>query len=316
MNVEVLSQQLKRTILRHYKTVFLLLFGALALLLYLTTLLSQASSLSDTFVDVAIYIIYILLVLILSSITFVGYSLLEEEPLVEINSYTPQRDVLEIEALLDQKEEVFQEKVIEKPAGFAVVLNRARESLISGSTVRMKGYLLVEESEPEQMAAYLSQQHPQITAVTLLMIKLNRAETILEQFEISYRDDVLISIEESDTVSQEAVQLLDKTLQQELSPLYEECLSLAGLQRSEVREILRHVDKKELMFALKGATQELQESFFANMSSKASTEFKNALRSLTHIEQTKSQNAVKNLYLLAEQLRENGKIRAINQRTG
>ncbi len=312
MNVEVLSQQLKRTILRHYKTVFLLLFGALALLLYLTTLLSQASSLSDTFVDVAIYIIYILLVLILGSITFVGYSLLEEESLVEISSYTPQRDVLEIESLLDQKEEVFQEKVIEKPAGFAVVLNRARESLISGSTVRMKGYLLVEESEPEQMAEYLSQQHPQITAVTLLMIKLNRAETILEQFEISYRDDVLISIEESDTVSQEAVQLLDKTLQQELSPLYEECLSLAGLQRSEVREILRHVDKKELMFALKGATQELQESFFANMSSKASTEFKNALRSLTHIEQTKSQNAVKNLYLLAEQLRENGKIRAIN----
>ncbi len=316
MNVEVLSQQLKRTILRHYKTVFLLLFGALALLLYLTTLLSQASSLSDTFVDVAIYIIYILLVLILGSITFVGYSLLEEEPLVEINSYTPQRDVLEIESLLDQKEEVFQEKVIEKPAGFAVVLNRARESLISGSTVRMKGYLLVEESEPEQMAEYLSQQHPQITAVTLLMIKLNRAETILEQFEISYRDDVLISIEESDTVSQEAVQLLDEALQQELSPLYEECLSLAGLQRSEVREILRHVDKKELMFALKGATQELQESFFANMSSKASTEFKNVLRSLTHIEQTKSQNAIKNLYLLAEQLRENGKIRAINQRTG
>ena len=47
VNIEVLSQRLKSTLLQHSKMLLALLFGALGLLLYFTSLLSQATALSD-----------------------------------------------------------------------------------------------------------------------------------------------------------------------------------------------------------------------------------------------------------------------------
>lgn len=318
VNIEVLSQHLKSTLLQHSKMLLALLFGALALLLYFTSLLSQATALSDTFVDITIYTIYLLLVLVIGSITLISYHLFDEEPLIEMNSYTPEADVLNIGSLLGQKEKrlFVQEEQIENHGDVRDLLDAVRYRLRLGSNKAMRGYALVEVSQTEKIAQYLNEQHPQITAVILLMIDLKKAETVLEQLENTQRDEVINSIENSEDVSNEALMILDEALQKELSPLQKECSTLRHLGSAQIREILHHVDKKELMFALKGATQELQEKFFASMSSKASKEFKNVLASVSRIEQTKSHNAIKNLYLLAEQLRENGRIRAINKAMG
>ncbi|MGB5966431.1 MAG: FliG C-terminal domain-containing protein [Sulfurimonadaceae bacterium] len=318
MNTEVLPQHLKSTLLRHSKILLALLFGALALLLYVTSLLSQATALSDIFVDIAIYTIYILLVLLLGSIAFIGYCRFEQEPLIEMNSYTPEGDLLDIENLLEQKEESLfdQDEKMVDDSDYKAMINSSKSRLPSDLTETMRGFGAVESSEIEKIVDYLSQQHPQIAAVILLMIDVKKAETILEHFETAQRDDVVTSMEDTGTISQEALHLLDDALQIELFALQKECSALLQLDSAEIREILRHVDKKELMFALKGAMQELQEKFFVNMSSKASTEFKNVLASVSRIDQKKSQNAIKNLYLIAEQLRDNGKIRATNKAMG
>lgn len=313
MNIEALSQQFRTTLLQHSKLLLALLFAALALLLYVTSLLSQ-STLSDTFVDIAIYSIYILLVIVLGSIAFIAYCLFEEEPLIEMSSYVPQRDGLNIDTLLTQKEEssIGQKEHTDINMNLRELLDAARNRLTLGGERGMKGYGLVETSQTEKIVHYLNQQHPQVAAVILLMIDSKKAETVLNTLENSHKDEIVYAIEQSENISNKALQILDEALQKELSPLQKECSLLQDLDSAQIREILRHVDKKELMFALKGATQELQEKFFANMSSKASTEFKKVLASVSQLEQTKSHNAIKNLYLLAEQLRENGRIRAIN----
>ena len=313
MNIEAMSLHLKSTLLRHSKVLLALLIAALVLLLYFTSLLSQLT-LSETFVDIAIYIIYILLVIILGSIAFIGYCLFEEEPLFEMNSSTSQRDVLNLDTLLTQKEETpfIQAQETQRCEDVKELLDSAVKRLTLDTERRMKGYGLVEALQTEKRTQFLNEQHPQIAAVILLMIDSKKAVTVLEQLEKSQKDEVVFCIENCENVSNKALMILNEALQKELSPLQKECSSLRELESAEIREILHHVDKKELMFALKGATQELQEKFFANMSSKASTEFKKVLASVSQIEQTKSQNAIKNLYLLAEQLRDNGRIRAIN----
>ncbi len=308
MNIEVLMQRLKSTLLRQAKVFLALSFAALALLLYLTSLLSIATALSDTFVDIAIYLIYLLLVVIITLITYISYHLFDEEPLMAVNSYVPESDVLEIENLLENREE--KEKQIESHKNFNSIYSAARESICFDSSKMMEGFTLLEVSQVEKRAAYLKQQHPQIIAVILLMIDEQKAKTTLEAFTPSLRDEVLTLMQESEPVSKEAVNALDQALQEELSLFQKECSLLRDLESMEIREVLRHIDKRELMFALKSAKKELQETFFANMTSKASTEFKNILASVVQVDETKSQNALKNLYLLAQRLRENGKIRA------
>ncbi len=312
MNIEVLMQRLKSTLLRQAKVFLALSFAALALLLYLTSLLSIATALSDTFVDIAIYLIYLLLVVIITLITYISYHLFDEEPLMAVNSYMPESDALEIENLLENKEEerFTQEKQTERHENFSSIYTAARESICFDSSKMMEGFTLLEVSQVEKRAAYLKQQHPQIIAVILLMIDEQKAKTTLEAFTPSLRDEVLTLMQESEPVSKEAVNALDQALQEELSLFQKECSLLRDLESMEIREVLRHIDKRELMFALKSAKKELQETFFANMTSKASTEFKNILASVVQVDETKSQNALKNLYLLAQRLRENGKIRA------
>lgn len=312
MNIELLSQHLKSTLRRHSKLLLVLLFSALALLLYLTSLLSQTISLSDTIVDILIYLIYILLVLILGSITFIGYCLVEEEPLSMISSSPPQSEMFDVEELLNRERnrDVKEDQQTVEQSKHSALLNSAKQRLALNFSMPTRGFEIVASSQTDKMTHYLKGQHPQLIAVILLMIDMHKAEEILEQFEYDLRRDVITNIENIQTVSKESLSALERALIDELRVVQRECLSLQSLESVEIREILRHVDKRDLMFALKGATQELQEKFFVNMSSKASTEFKKALSSLSRIDETKNQNAIKNLYLLAQRLRENGKIRA------
>ena len=312
MNIELLSQHLKSTLRRHSKLLLAVLFGALALLLYFTLLLSQATALSDTTVDILIYIIYILLVLILGSIAFIGYSLVEEEPLSSMNSYPPQREMFDVEELLNREStrDANEDVQTAEKSKYSAVLSSARERLSLSFSMSMRGFEIVASSQTDKMMHSLKGQHPQLIALILLMIDLDKAEAILEQFEHSLSSEAISRVEDMQIVSQEALTALERALVDELRTVQRECSNLHSLESSEIREILRHVHKRDLMFALKGATQELQEKFFVNMSSKASTEFKKALASLSRVDETKNQNAIKNLYLLAQRLRENGKIRA------
>ncbi len=312
MKIEALVQYVKQLLLRRAKLLLALLVGALLLLLYATSELSQATALSDIFVDVAIYIIYLLLVLIISAATFIVYYLSANDPLHETARPLAQEKHLKSDTTSKPKEEA---PVVDRPPSgremLGLQLKKARDELITAPLKTRDGYALLEASAADKALRYLDQQHPQIAAVTVLMLDPNKALDILEQMHAGQREVLLARLENSEPVSYAALTRLERALYKEFFLLQKECVALQQLNNREIQEILRRVNKKDLMFALTAVTQELQERFFANMSSKAAGEFKKVMASLPVSDLTKSRNAVENLYLLAEQLRDDGRIRTI-----
>lgn len=312
MKIEALVQYVKQLLLRRAKLLLALLVGALLLLLYATSELSQATALSDIFVDVAIYIIYLLLVLIISAATFIVYYLSANDPLHETARPLAQEKHLKSDTTSKPKEEA---PVVDRlPSGremLGLQLKKARDELITAPLKTRDGYALLEASAADKALRYLDQQHPQIAAVTVLMLDPNKALDILEQMHAGQREVLLARLENSEPVSYAALTRLERALYKEFFLLQKECVALQQLNNREIQGILRRVNKKDLMFALTAVTQELQERFFANMSSKAAGEFKKVMASLPVSDLTKSRNAVENLYLLAEQLRDDGRIRTI-----
>ncbi len=312
MKIEALVQYVKQLLLRRAKLLLALLVGALLLLLYATSELSQATALSDIFVDVAIYIIYLLLVLIISAATFIVYYLSANDPLHETARPLAQEKHLKSDTTSKPKEEA---PVVDRPPSgremLGLQLKKARDELIAVPLKTREGYALLEASAVDKAVRYLDQQHPQIAAATVLMLDPNKALDILEQMPAGQREVLLARLENSEPVSHAALMRLERALYKEFFLLQKECAALQQLNNREIQEILRRVNKKDLMFALTAVTQELQERFFANMSSKAAGEFKKVMASLPVSDLTKSRNAVENLYLLAEQLRDDGRIRTI-----
>ncbi len=312
MKIEALAQHVKQRLLRRSKLLLALLFGALVLLLYGTSMLSQATALPDMFVDVAIYTIYLMLVLIIGAMTFIFYSFFEHDPLHETARPLAQEKMLKIDTTPEAKVEIpVVNRPPSSPEAVGVQLEKARDKLIITPLKIRDGYVLIEAFAVDKAVRYLNQQHPQIAAVTVLMLDPKKALDILREMRAGQRKILISRLEQSKPVSHGALMRLERALYKEFFLLQKECTALQQLSNREIQEILRHVNKKELMFALRAVTQELQEKFFANMSSKASGEFKKVMASLSGSDLTKSQNAVKNLYLLAEQLRDDGRIRAI-----
>ena len=303
---------LKRRLNRSFSVIVASLTAALILLFYLTSLLSKATTLSDTFVDILIYTIYLSLVLVLGSMTFVLYNYFDEETLLEPVLPIEMESLLIPNRVIPEKKALFSEHAAQEPvADIQSLLNEAKEKLPKTLPSLLKGFKELSSLALPKMFDYLSEQHPQVVSVILVTIDSDLAHRLLTLFRVELREVLLANIEGNDRIDVSLLMLLDEALLRDLWTTQKECLSLMELSDSEVRELLRHISKLELMFALKATSQELQEMFFVNMSAKASTEFKTVLHAKVDVDASKCDNALKNLYLLAQQLREDGKIRAI-----
>jgi len=301
---------------RHPKTLLLLLSAALAALLFLTSLLSQERDIPDDLVDAVIFTIYLLLMLLVGTIALVIHALfdqgsvaIDKSPARETEAAPATKSLLKIE----EESYVSGSGENNENARCSETLQRIRQQLQTATLEERQGFELLEASHAKPMAKYLMRQHPQVCAIVMIMIDAKKADAILEHFDASQREALLKRASESRPVSVSALSRLDLALYQELTPLRRDYARLKRLKDDEIRAILRQIDKRELMFALKGTTQELQERFFANMSSKASGEFLSKMASLPLPGTIKSQNAVKKLLLLAEQLRDDGRIQLTNK---
>jgi flagellar motor switch protein FliG len=275
-------------------------------------MLAGASSIPDTIVDTAIYTIYLLLVLLLGMIAWVGYALFDQDPAAVAQRFEEETETAVTTGTSPKREKksVFPGSgESSEHAASSETMQVARQKVESDMPEGRQGFELVEASHAKPMAKYLMKQHPQLRAAVLMMIDAKKADAILEYFDASQREALIRTAAESRPVSTSVLRGLDLALYQELTPLRRDYTRLNRLKDDEIRAILRQIDKRELMFALKGATQELQERFFANMSSKASGEFRSTMALLPLPGTMKSQNAVKKLLLLAEQLRDDGRIR-------
>jgi len=294
---------------RHPKMVLLLLSVALATLLLLTSMLAGAGTVPENIVDAVIYTVYLLLVLLLGTIAWVSYFLLDQGRTAAEESFddgTGSAPMIQTPLKREEKS-VLAEDANSAEKG-AAPMQAISQKVQTSALERRQGLQLVEASHAKPMAKYLTRQHPQVGATVLMMIDAKKADAILQHIDAPQREFLIKTAAESRAVPTTVLCRLDLALYQELTPLRRDYARMNRLKDDEIRAILRQVDKRELMFALKGATQEIQESFFANMSSKASGEFRSAMASLPLPGTIKSQNAVKKLLLLAEQLRDDGRI--------
>jgi len=300
-NLERLKQQLSK----HFTGVVSSLVVMLMLLLYLTSLLSQSTVLSNTLVDLLIYLIYFALIFTLGTLAFVVYNYYDEESLLRsIDMYETTPKMMPI--LSDVKVE--EDSGILLDVEWIIEQYQVKQAYRSGSD--FKGLERFRALSPTIMLPYLEQQHPQLIVLILAYLSTKKGAELVSMFSPEMRENILTVFQTSKAVDLSTLLILDKALYRDLSTLKKECGVLNALSPLQVQNMLRQVSKTELMFALKGASQELQEMFLVNMSSKASKEFQSVLAKKRDVSPVKSDNALKNLYLLAQRLREDGKIRA------
>ncbi|HIQ50851.1 MAG TPA: flagellar motor switch protein FliG [Nautiliaceae bacterium] len=80
------------------------------------------------------------------------------------------------------------------------------------------------------------------------------------------------------------------------------------LDNNAIREILKEVDKKQLMIALKGAPEELKEKFLANMSQRAAVAFEEEMQFLGPVKVKDVEAAQRAIVEIVQKLAEEGKI--------
>ena len=281
-----------------YRPLFVGLIFVFAFLIYLSTLLSHTTYFSDAFVNIAIFTLFTLIVIVLSSMGYLIYyfwnktEVTEREPLPEL----PKK----------------RHKKVNKAVVAPVLKEEKCLSIKQIQDKKYRGFEFLERMEEEELFKYIEIQHPQIIVMVILMIDQEKSIKLLEAFEPVLAEKISKIVASNVNLLPSQVEKLDLALQEELLELYTECRILKKLEDSEIRQLLHQVNKKELMFALKGATQELQERFLANMSPNTSAWFHNLLVHAPQVSQENSDKAIKKLYLLAKQLRENGRIRATN----
>ena len=281
-----------------HRALFVSLAFVFVFLIYLSTLLSHVTDLSEIFVDAAIFLLFSFIIIVPSSMGYLIYYFWNttetkyvEELMPEVPS-KPQTKTVSTESPELLKEE-------------SLPIKQTQDQ-------KYRGFEFLERLSQEDLQKYIEVQHPQIIAMVTLMIDQEKSIKLLENLEPVLADEVSTILEGNVNLLPSQVDKLDLALQEELLELYSECRILKQLEDSEIRQLLHQVNKKELMFALRGATQELQERFLANMSSKTSAWFHKVLVHAPEVSQENSDNAIKKLSLLAKQLRENGRIRATN----
>jgi len=301
--LEVLKQQ----VAQHFKESVLFLGALLLLLLYLTSLLSKTTTLADPLFDLFIYILYFFLVLILVSAALLFYLYLEDpDPAVLLESkyLAESAEVVENSAV----PVMLEDEEAEETDPYLLWLEKIKKVAVSKSKDD-KGFRSFEGLSVAKALVFLRAQHPQLALLILTQLQPLYQRSVFEGLTEAEQQKSLSLAEVSKAPRGESLDLIERFLQRTFDPLAEACSFLRGLQDQDLRALLKRVDKKELMFALQGATKELQEKFFANMSPKASAEFQRVMDTFRQTDEQKSVQAIKNLYLLAQQLREDGRIR-------
>ena len=285
---------------------YLALLGALLLLLfYLTSQLSKNSILDDRALDLAIYTVYLLLVLVVGSMGYLVYLLFDDTAVVQPSLYENEPPVI-LPSILEEVEIPQRNKPQEDLESY--------RSLFQERGQQSAGFDLLRRLSQEETVMLLRAQHPQLSA--LLLMQRDDVLSLMQQLPEHIQQEQYTSLQESSKVEDSVLKHVSEGLETVLSKPKEACELLASLDEREIRELLQHITKRELMFALQRSDQELQERFLANMSEVTAERFKKALRLNGALTRAKSYNALKKLYLLAKQLREDGKISASNQVTG
>ncbi|MEA3372982.1 MAG: flagellar motor switch protein FliG [Campylobacterota bacterium] len=102
------------------------------------------------------------------------------------------------------------------------------------------------------------------------------------------------------------IEQIDEQLASSIKEMMFTFEDITALDNNGVREILKTVDKKDLMLALKSAAEELKEKFFANMSQRAKDAFIEEMQFLGAVKVKDVEGAQRRIVEVVQQLAEQG----------
>ena len=102
------------------------------------------------------------------------------------------------------------------------------------------------------------------------------------------------------------IEQIDEQLASSIKEMMFTFEDIASMDNNGVREILKAVDKKDLMLALKSAAEELKEKFFANMSQRAKDAFVEEMQFLGAVKVKDVETAQRRIVEVVQQLSEQG----------
>lgn len=102
------------------------------------------------------------------------------------------------------------------------------------------------------------------------------------------------------------IEQIDEQLASSIKEMMFTFEDIATLDNNGVREILKTVDKKELMLALKSAPEELKEKFFSNMSGRARDAFEEEMQFLGAVKMKDVEGSQRKIVEAVQQLAEQG----------
>jgi len=102
------------------------------------------------------------------------------------------------------------------------------------------------------------------------------------------------------------IEQIDEQLASSIKEMMFTFEDIVTLDNNGVREILKTVDKKELMLALKSAPEELKEKFFSNMSTRARDAFEEEMQFLGAVKMKDVEGSQRKIVEAVQQLAEQG----------
>lgn len=102
------------------------------------------------------------------------------------------------------------------------------------------------------------------------------------------------------------IEQIDEQLASDIKEMMFTFEDISSLDNNGVREILKNVDKKDLMLALKSSAEELKEKFFGNMSQRAKDAFIEEMQFLGAVKVKEVEGAQRRIVEIVQQLAEQG----------
>jgi len=105
-----------------------------------------------------------------------------------------------------------------------------------------------------------------------------------------------------------SIEQIDEELASSIKDMMFTFEDIGGLDNNSIREILKEVDKKDLMLALKSAPEDLKQKFFSNMSQRARETFEEEMQFLGAVKMKDVETAQRKVVEMVTKLSEQGVI--------
>ncbi|RKY00984.1 flagellar motor switch protein FliG [Candidatus Poribacteria bacterium] len=168
----------------------------------------------------------------------------------------------------------------------------------------------LDKADPEQLITLLANEHPQVVSLILANLSPEHASAVFQGLPEEMRSEVANRVDSS--VEKEVLKKLEEEnpeLAEKIKSLMFVFEDLLMLDDRDMQKLIRNIkDTRDLVLALKGATDELKEKFFRNMTQRMALMIKEDMEIMGRVPLREVEAAQQRIIQVAKELEEAGEI--------